>query len=232
MDKGDIQTAEKYLEKTLELNHSSGNFLDSYGELMYKKGNYDECRRYMGAAIAQGKKTEASWLENSYYYRGLANKKLGFDADAYDDLSRAVEFNDEDAEKALNTLFTSNNQKSGKYFNMYRSPSSWSNKSEGLRLIAIETTEESTILYFELNNGGWCNISKDTYIIEKRSKIKLYIIDAEGIAFAPEKTYCNDNFVSFTLTFPPISERCHEIDFVEDEGKGFQMTGIVLKDNH
>ena len=122
MDKGDIQTAEKYLEKTLELNHSSGNFLDSYGELMYKKGNYDECRRYMGAAIAQGKKTEASWLENSYYYRGLANKKLGFDADAYDDLSRAVEFNDEDAEKALNTLFTSNNQKSGKYFNMYRSP--------------------------------------------------------------------------------------------------------------
>lgn len=232
MDKGDIQTAEKYLDKTLELDHSSGNFLDSYGELMYKKGNYDECRRYMGAAIAQGKKTEASWLENSYYYRGLVNKKLGFDADAYDDLSRAVEFKNKDAEKALNTLFTSNNQKSGKYFNMFRSPSIWSNKSDGLRLIALETTEESTVLYFELNNGGWCNISKDTYIIEKRSKIKLYIIDAEGIAFAPEKTYCEDKFVSFTLTFPPISEKCHEIDFVEDEGKGFWMTGVVLKDNH
>ena len=129
-------------------------------------------------------------------------------------------------------MFETNNQKSGKFFNIYRSPSFWSKKSGGLRLKALETTEESTVLYFELNNGGWCNISKDTYIIEKRSKTKLYIIDAEGIAFAPEKTFCNDNFVSFILTFPSISERCHEIDFIEDESKGFWMTGIVLKDRH
>jgi len=228
MDKGDFKTAESYLNKTLELDHFSGNFLDSYGELMYKKGYYNECRRYMGAAIAQGKKTEANWLENSYYYRGLANKKLGFDADAYDDLSRAVEYKNEKAEKALNTLFITNNQKSGKFFNMYKSPSFWSKKSD-LRLKAIETTEESTVLYFELNNGGWINISKDTHIIEKRSKIKLYIIDAEGIAFAPEKTYCDNNSVSFILTFPPISEKCHEIDFIDNV---FWMIGIKLKNHH
>lgn len=234
MDKGDLKTAESYLNKTLELGHSSGNFLDSYGELMYKKGNYNECRRYMGAAITQGKKTEASWLENSYYYRGLANKKLGFDADAYEDLSRAVELKNEDAEKALNELFESNNQRSGKFFNIYRNPSFKSNKSKGLKLKAIETTEESSVLYFTVGivGGGWCNISEDTYIIEKNSKTKLYLIDVDGIAIAPDRTEYKNNSVSFTLTFPSITQNCFEIDFIENNGEGFELKGIVLKDNY
>ena len=149
MDKGDLQTAEKYLKKTLEIGHSSGNYLDSYGELMYKKGNYRECLRYMGAAITQGKKNGANWLENSYYYRGLANKKLGFDADAYDDLSRAIELKNEDAEKALNELFESNNQRSGKFFNIVRNPSYNKTTSSIFKLKSIESTEESTVLYFQ-----------------------------------------------------------------------------------
>ena len=234
MDKGDLKTAESYLDKTLELGHSSGNFLDSYGELMYKKGNYNECRRYMGAAITQGKKNEASWLENSYYYRGLANKKLGFDADAYEDLSRAVELKNEDAEKALNELFETNNQKSGKYINVFRNPSVKSssfNMPNMFKLKAIETTEESTTLYFtaSLPGGGWCNTNYNVYIIEKSSKTKLYLIDAEGIAFAPERTEFKNNIISFTETFPPIAENCQEIDLICEDAS--LMKGIVLKDN-
>ena len=100
----------------------------------------------MGAAIAQGRKIEASWLENSYYYRGLANKELGFDADAFEDLINAVEQKNEKAEKALNELFASNNQKTGKFFNMFRAPSFKTNNTKGLKIKAIETTEEATVL--------------------------------------------------------------------------------------
>lgn len=216
MDKGNLQTAERYLNKTLELGHSNGNFLDSYGELMYKKGNYDECRRYMGAAITQGKKNEAPWLENSYYYRGLANKKLGFDADAYDDLSKAIELKNEDAEKALNELFESNNQRSGKFFNIVRNPSYNKTTSSIFKLKSIESTEESTVLYFTASapGGGWCNTNYDIYIIEKNSKNKLYLIDADGIAFAPERTEFKNNIITFTETFPPIAEDCREIDLI------------------
>lgn len=232
MDKGDLQTAERYLNKTLELGHSNGNFLDSYGELMYKKGNYDECRRYMGAAITQGKKNEAPWLENSYYYRGLANKKLGFDADAYDDLSRAIELKNEDAEKALNELFESNNQRSGKFFNIVRNPSYNKTTSSIFKLKSIESTEESTVLYFTASapGGGWCNTNYDIYIIEKNSKNKLYLIDADGIAFAPERTEFKNNIITFTETFPPIAEDCREIDLICEGGSS--MKEIVLEDNY
>lgn len=238
MDKGDYQTAEKYLNKALELGHSSGNFLDSYGELMYKKGNYKECLRYMGAAIVQGKKTEADWLENSYYYRGLANKKLGFDADAYEDLLRAVELENEDAKLALNELFViNNNQKSGRYFNLFRTPKFKSNKTSNLKLKAIETTEEATRLYFTCGQagGGWLSINENSYIIEKNSKTKLYLIDAEGIAISPERTEFKNNLVSFILSFPSVSEECVEIDFIEEVSKdeqGWSIKGIVLKDNY
>lgn len=234
MDKGDLQTAERYLNKTLELGHSNGNFLDSYGELMYKKGNYKECLRYMGAAITQGKKIEASWLENSYYYRGMANKKLGFDADAYEDLSRAVELKNENAKKAINE-FETNNQRSGKYFNIFRNPSIKSsnfNISNMFKLKAIESSEESTTLYFtaSLPGGGWCNTNHNVYIIEKNSSTKLYLIDAEGIAFAPERTEFKNNIISFTETFPPIAEDCQEIDLICEDVS--LMKGVELKDNY
>ena len=237
MEKGDLKTAESYLNKTLDRGHTSGNYLDSYGELMYKKGEYKECLRYMGAAIAQGKKHDASWLKNSYYYRGLANKELGFGADAYEDLKNALEFKNEDAEKALEELSANNNHKSGKFFNMYRTPTVRVDNSKSLKIKAIEATEESTIIYFNENGvgDGWCSISPDTYIIEKGSNRKLYLIDVDGIAVYPEKTQYKNSVVSFSLTFPPISEDCSEIDFIEDnvkEGNGFEKKGISLKDNY
>lgn len=245
MDKGDLQTAERYLNKTLELGHSNGNFLDSYGELMYKKGNYDECRRYMGAAITQGKKNEAPWLENSYYYRGLANKKLGFDADAYEDLSRAVELKNEDAKKALNEMYETDNQKSGKFFNLYRTPSIRTAPSHAVsKLTAIETTEESTTLYFSASAiDGWVNTSFDVYILEdatptqawghstkKESNNRLYLVTADGIAFSPERTEIKNKRITFTLTFPPIAEDCQEIDLIGTGG--YELKGIALKDNY
>ena len=45
------------------------------------------------------------------------------------------------------------------------------------------------------------------------------------------KTQYGNNIITFSLTFPPIAEDCHEIDFVELNGEGFEIKGIVLKDN-
>lgn len=233
LEKGDLQTAEHYFNKTLEIGHANGNFLDSYGEFMYNKGNYKECRRYMSAAITQGKKIDASWLENSYYYRGLANRKLGFDSDAYEDLLRAHELNNEKADKELNELSHSNNQKSCKFFSIFRAPSIKSAPPKAVsKLKAIETTEESTTLYFTASapGGGWVSTSYNVYITEKNSKTKLFLVNADGIAIDPERTTFKNEIISFSLVFPPISEDCQEIDLIS--GGGYELKGIVLKDNH
>ena len=84
----------------------------------------------------------------------FGQQKLGFDADAYEDLTNAVEQKNEKAEVAINELFTSNNQKTGKFFNMFRSPSFKSNNYKGLKLKAIETTEESSVLHFTDGRAG------------------------------------------------------------------------------
>ena len=234
MDKGDLLTAERYLDKALERGHASGNYIDSYGELMYKKGNYKECLRYMGASIAQGKKVDGSWLGNSYYYRGLANLALGYGLDAYDDLNKAVEFHKKEAKEALQKLETNNNRKSGKYFNIYRTPSIREDNDKSLLITAIEITEESTVIYFNYNaiGAGGVGISADTYIIEKGSNNKLYLIGVDGIAVQPQYTSYKNNTVAFTLTFPPIGEGCNEIDFVEVAERGWIKRGILLKDNY
>lgn len=236
MEKKDFKAAETSLLKALELGRGDGNYLDSYGELMYNKGDYKECLRYMGAAIAKGKKTDASWLKNSYYIRGLANKELGFGADAFEDLSNAVEFKNEDAEKALAELSANNNQKSGKFFNMFRSPNVRINSAKTVKIKAIESTEESTIVYFTVSTAGKgsINVNPNTYIIERNGKNKLYVIDVDGIAMAPERTTYQNEILSFSLIFPPISEDCKEIDLVEEVGKGesgLSLKGIALKDN-
>lgn len=77
--------AKPLIEKALSLNQNIDYIWDTKGELEYHLGNYSESIKAMTNAL---KLKESG---NPYYYRGLANIKLGNKADACKDFSKAVE---------------------------------------------------------------------------------------------------------------------------------------------
>lgn len=106
MRRGNLALAKSYIENAVRSNASYGNAWDTYGEISYRMGNYTDAISCMDKSIqlAQGRLTKSYWLDNSYYYRGLANYKLNRKQDAYDDLKKASNLGNADATNSLNTL--------------------------------------------------------------------------------------------------------------------------------
>ena len=144
LKEGDFENATKYIKESIKCTHLYGNAWDTYGEIMYKQEKYNECIEYMNRAIQLGIEGTEHWLDNSYYFRGMSYKALGYDLDAYNDLSVAVSLKNEDAQKVLDSEFNDNNGKSCKFSTMYKTPM-FSSSSNGLTLQAVETTDECTI---------------------------------------------------------------------------------------
>ena len=229
---GNLKDAQENINQAIKRNHFDGNNWDTYGELMYRLGKYQDCVRYMGAAITCAGGNENSWTDNSYYYRGLANKELGYDADALEDLQRAKELGKAEADSALNRRFDDNNNRSGKFFNVYQSPTVETSSTRNLKIKAIESCEEYTTIYFTVSytGGGWYQINKDAYIEDDTNEEKLFLIKAENIALSPEKTTIGNEIAEFSLTFPAINSTCKSINFSEGS-KGWKVTGIKLMSN-
>ena len=230
LQENDLENAIKYVNESIRCTHLYGNAWDTYGEIMYKQGKHEECVKYMNSAIILAQDGDEHWLANSYYYRGLAYKSLGYDADAYNDLQIAVSLKNEEAQAVLDNEFATNNGKSCKFFNMYKTPLTTS-ASKGLTLQAVETTDESTILYLKLKTDwetAW--IETDTYIYDKNTESKLMILKAEGIGFTP--TIIRNGEISFVLVFPALSDECTEFDFKEggESENSFYITEILLSE--
>ena len=231
---GDLGNAKINIEQAIKRNHFDGYIWDTYGELMYKLGDYKECIKYMGAAITCAKGEDNTWTENSYYYRGLANKKLGYDGDALEDLQMAKELGKKEADSVIINSFTNNNYNSGKYFNIYKNPSINYSNDKSLYVKAVELSDEYTTIYFTLSysKGGWYQIAKDTYIQEAGKKEKMYLIDFENITINPNKTIIeNNNIITFSLTFPAVSDSCTSIFFSEGTSNGWEVWNINISDD-
>jgi len=83
--------ARPLIEKALSLNQNLNYIWDTKGELEYHLDNYSETVKAMTNAI----KLKES--DNSYYYRGLANIKLGNKTEGCKDLSKAGELGESKA---------------------------------------------------------------------------------------------------------------------------------------
>ncbi len=227
----DFENAKSNIAQAIRRNHFDGYIWDTYGELMYKTGNYQDCIKYMGAAITCAAGEKNTYTDNSYYYRGLASKKLGYDADALEDLQRAKELGKEEADSVIVNYLTTNNYNSGKFFNIYKSPRANYTNDKDLKIKAIESSEEYLTIHFTFGSagGGWYMINKDSYITEEASSQKLYLLKAENVTFSPEKTEFGNEIVNFSLTFPAISSTTSSISFYEgDSADGWKITGINL----
>lgn len=232
-----IQNAVEPIKKALALNHTSGYIWDTDGELQYKLGNYATCVASMNNAIVIGKLEKESYLDNSYYYRGLANKKLGNLADAYKDLEKSIELGSSKAKEELEKMNASSIDFSkGKTFNdVIKTPVVKTAKTLNTKIIGVEKTNEYTALYCTYTNteyevGGWYSISSDAYLRDKASGKRYKCIAAENCAMSPEQTSIELNETNrFVLFFEALPQNAREIDFVESDDSSWQFYGIKLK---
>lgn len=231
LGQNDFENAKSNVAQALRRDHFNGNNWDTYGELMYKTGNYEDCIKYMGAAITCAAGENNSYTDNSYYYRGLAFKKLGYDADALEDLQKAKELGKQEADIVIDNQLATNNYKSCKFLNIYKLPRVNYRSNKALIIKAIESSEEYLTIHFTFWSGedGWYSINKDAYITEGVSDNKLYLLKAENIAFSPEKTTFSNGIINFSLTFPAVRPTTKTINFSDgDSADGLIIKGISL----
>ncbi len=79
------------------------------------------------------------------------------------------------------------------------------------------------------DDGPWCNIGEDTYIVVNGQRYTM--ISADGIEVAPSKTYFNEfaETLTFTLYFPPIPPSATTMDLIENETSEWRFYGIDIK---
>ena len=238
MKKGELSKAKDYIDKSIKHSHTYGNAWDTYGELNYRLGNYAECIDCMNKSITIAKLAkQASWIDNSYLYRGLARKSLGDMTGAYKDLERAVEKGDETAKEELAKIDASSIDFSldNAYNEMYAKPTIRKSGAPHLQIKGVEVCDEYTAIYCQWTNtkyspSGWYAIDANAYIRDKSSGKKYLLLTTGNCAISPNTTSIQINETkSFVLYFPAISKDATEIDFVESDKSEWKFYGIKLK---
>ena len=240
MRKGELNKAKDFIDKSIKHSHIYGNAWDTYGELNYRLGNYAECVDCMNKSITIAKLVkQASWIDNSYLYRGLAKKSLGDMAGAYKDLERAVENGEETAKAELSKIDASaiDFSEDKTYNEMYVSPSVRKRNENEVDIRGVEVCDEFTAIHCLIRNSksemSGCSVNPDAYIRDKSSGKKYILIGSENIGIYPQTTAINSGEEkTFTLYFEAIPIDSKEIDFIESDKSGWSVWkfyGIKLK---
>lgn len=228
---GEINSAIEPIKNALNINHTTSYIWDTDGELSYKLGKYERCIKSMNNAIT----IEES--DNSYYYRGLANKMLGYLSDAYLDLEKAKELGSKKAEEELKKIDISKiNLGDNKKFNqMFKNLEYKNIISDNIKIQAIESTNQYVAIYMMYTNteyatGGWYAIDVNTYIRSKNTGKKLLLLKAENCTISPEKSPINLNETKqFVLYFESIPKDTEIIDLIEGDKSEWKWYNIQLK---
>ena len=74
--------------------------------------------------------------------------------------------------------------------------------------------------------AGWINIDRNTYILE--NGVKRTMVDAKGIAIAPEQTNFSrpNQTISFNLLFPRIDNSNNSFDLIENDSSEWKFAEI------
>ncbi len=237
MKKGDLNKSKNFIIKSIEQNHMYGNAWDTYGELCYHLGEYENCINYTNNAITIAKcRQKGDWIENSYLYRGLARKALGDLAGAYRDFKKAIEKGSSSASQELEKIDISSIDFNvdNTYSEMYSEPFIWIKEDEDIQIKGVEVCDEYTALYLQWTNteydSGWYSIDANAYIRDKSTGKKHRLLTTENCSISPQKTSIKGGETkNFTLYFPAISRSAKRIDFVESNESDWRFYGIRLK---
>lgn len=102
-----------------------------------------------------------------------------------------------------------------------------------VKIQGVEITSRNTLIYLSYYNtryyGGWYNVNKDTYIVDKTTGRKYTLITAENCAIAPQKSsIAIGETQDFVLCFPSIPATVSEIDLCEPS-TGWKFYGIKIR---
>lgn len=221
--------ADKYIKEALRRDKQNGLIWCLNAGLALEMKDYHRCIASASNAI--------TLLENQmdlpYYHRGLAKAKQGDCTGAYLDLEKLKSLESDwvdslarviDLEK-VNFEAISNNERIITY-------PKCKNTSSGIVVKAVEATLNYTALHLVKATFESYSISPDAYIIDTKTKEKLYLLKAEKCAFPPQRSFPKNGKVEFVLYFPIIDPNCKKIDFYENEDNkesGTFAIGVELK---
>lgn len=221
--------ADKYIKEALKRDKRNGLiwYLDAGSALEMK--DFHRCIVSASNAIA----LLGNQLDFPYYYRGLAKAKQSDYNGAYLDLEKLKSIGSEwkDSLATVIDMGKVNFESITSSERIITNPKC-ENTSNGLFVKAIEATANYTALHLVKATSESFNISPDTYIIDKKTKEKLYLLKAENCAFPPQRSFPRNGKVEFVLYFPIIDPACKKIDFYENEDSkesGTYAIGIELK---
>lgn len=98
------------------------------------------------------------------------------------------------------------------------------------RVNKVEITDDTTYVYclFQAEEYSWANISKDTFLEDVSSGIRLPLLKTHGLPFSPEKRHFIDaDTIQVILCFPHVVNKVFNIIENENE-KAFNIYGINL----
>ncbi len=230
---GNYNQSNKYIKEALIRNHLEWYIWDTDGELAYKTEDFGRCISSMNNAITIDNKNA-----NSYYYRGLANAKIGNHSEAYGDLQmlEALDSLKADTLRANINMSKVDFEKTLGNETVIVSPD-FIKASSGLSIRAIELSSEYTAVYLTIralvaSGYNYC-VDKDAYIVEKGSGQKLFLLKTENCPISPQMAQAQSGKAEFVLYFPAIKKGCKEIDLYEssvvDGMEGWFITGIQMK---
>lgn len=104
-----------------------------------------------------------------------------------------------------------------------------------VEIFGVEVTSKGTAIYMSWRNtqytGGWYNIDKNTYILDKTTGKKYTLITTENCAIAPNKTSIElGQTKEFVLYFPALPSSVSSIDLCEPSTtSSWKFYGIKIK---
>lgn len=226
-----LTQADKYLKEALKRDMRNGWTWCLDAGLAYEMKEYQRCVTSASNAIT----LLGNQFDLPYYDRGLAKVKQGDYTGAYLDLEKLKSIGSEwvDSLSLLIDMGKVNFEAITNGDRIIKNPRCKST-SNGIVVKAVEATLNYTALHLVKITTDSYNISPDAYIIDKKTKEKLYLLKAENCALSPQKSFSKNGKAEFVLYFPIIDPLCKEIDFYEKEnGKesGTYAIGIGMKTN-
>lgn len=224
-----LTQADKYLKEALRRDKKNGLIWCLDAGLALEMKDYHRCIVSASNAI--------TLLENQmdlpYYHRGLAKVKQGDCTGAYLDLEKlkSLESDWVDSLAKVIDLGKVNFEALTNSERIITNPKS-KNTSSGIVVKAVEATLNYTALHLVKVTSESYSISPDAYIIDTKTKEKLYLLKAEKCAFPPQKSFPKNGKIEFVLYFPTIDPTCKKIDFYENEDNkesGTFAIGVELK---
>lgn len=103
------------------------------------------------------------------------------------------------------------------------------------RVEKIEIKKDTTYIYcsYSAEAGSWANISKETYLYDRKANKKYQLFRCDGLPISPQKkTFTTTEHCNVLLCFPSI-RNMSKFDLIENESeKAFNIYGVDISNTY